>query len=219
MRMVREAAFLAGVALALPQPGGSLGAQAGPDDMAAVTRLLSDVRGAAPLYCELAARAVDGRVWWSSSGSGSGGALEVDSSAASLVRWIHHEHADARVVPRLAAAMRDSDACVRRVAGSMLGQVKHAAAYAALLSALDDTDAATRTVAAIGLGVAEHAAALQPLVVRLRDGSATVRRAAAWALGELEHRDAMLPLIDVLARDADARVRQAAAAALGKVAG
>jgi hypothetical protein len=190
---------------------------AAPGDTVALARLLADVRGARPLYCELVVRSVDGRSWWGSSGSGPGGPLEMDSSAASLLRWVHGGHDDASLVPRLTATLRDDDACLRRIAGSMLGHVRHPSARAALLTALDDENAGTRTAAAIGLGIAEHPAALQPLIARLRDPAPAVRRAAAWALGELENRDAMLPLIDVLGRDADARVRQAAAAAIGKV--
>lgn len=193
--------------------------QAVADDTASLARLLSDVRGASPLYCELAVRAVDGRTWWGSSGSGPGGPLEMDSSAAALIRWIHTGHSDARVVPRLVAALQGTDACVRRIAGAMLGHVEHPSARTALLSALDHENPATRASAAIGLGIAEHAAALRPLVARLRDASPDVRRSAAWALGELEQKEAMLPLIELLGRDADARVRQAAAVAIGKVTG
>ncbi len=190
---------------------------AAPDDTVALARLLTEVRGAQPLFCELVVRSVDGRSWWGGSGSGPGGPLEVDSSAAALIRWIHTGHDDARVVPRLTVALRDGDACVRRMAGSLLGHVRHPSARAALLSALDDDNAATRAAAVIGLGIAEHQPALQPLIARLRDPSPAVRRTAAWALGELEQKEAMLPLIDLLARDSDARVRQAAAIAIGKV--
>jgi hypothetical protein len=192
-------------------------AQAVADDTASLARLLSDVRGAPPLFCELAARAVDGRVWWGNSGSGPGGPLEVDSSAAALIRWVHTEHRDPRIVPRLASALRGPDACSRRIAGLMLGHVDHPSAHAALMSAIDDDNAATRNAAVIGLGIAEHQPALRPLIARLRDASAEVRRSSAWALGELEQKEAMLPLIELLGRDSDARVRQAAAAAIGKV--
>jgi HEAT repeat protein len=187
--------------------------QAVADDTASLARLLTDVRGAPPLHCELAVRAVDGRVWWGNSGS----PLEVDSSAAALIRWIHTEHNDPRIVPRLVAALRGPDACGRRIAGSMLGHVDHPSARGALMSAIDDDNAATRNAAVIGLGIAEHQPALRPLIARLRDASPEVRRSSAWALGELEQKEAMLPLIDVLTRDSDARVRQAAAAAIGKV--
>jgi HEAT repeat protein len=181
--------------------------------------LLTTVRGSPPLFCELAARTVDGRNWWGNSGSGAGGALEVDSAGAAIIRWIHSDGKDPRVVARLAPALRDPDACVRRIAASMLGRIDHPSAAAALIAALDDANAGTRAVATIGLGFAEDSRALQPLIGRLRDAAPSVRRGAAWALGELEDKAAMLPLIELLERDPDARVRQAAAVAIGRVTG
>ncbi|MEX2179542.1 MAG: HEAT repeat domain-containing protein [Gemmatimonadaceae bacterium] len=192
-------------------------------DTAAVARFLMAVRGADPLLCELAARSVDGRGWWSGWGGGGGSAsgapLEVDSAAAATIRRVHDAPSDARLVPRLAAGLRDTDRCVRRVSGSLLGRVKHAEATGALLSALDDTSAETRAAAAIGLGLAEEQRGVQPLIRRLRDASPDVRRSAAWALGAIEDRAALLPLIETLERDTDARVRQAVAWAIGNVTG
>lgn len=186
-----------------------------PDDTASLLRVLRAVRGADPLLCELAVRSVDMHGWWSRWGPISGDPLETDSTAAAIVRWIQRDHDDPRLVPPLTAALRDADACTRRVAGSFLGRVDDASARAALLAGLDDANPGTRAVAAIGLGLAEHHAAVQPLIRRLRDESADVRRASAWALGSIEDRAAMEPLIEVLQRDADARVRQAAAWAIG----
>lgn len=189
------------------------------NDTAALSRLLRAVRGADPLLCELATRSVDTHGWWSRWGPISGNPLEVDSTAAAIIRWIQEEHTDPRVVPQLSARLRDTDRCVRRVAGSFLGRVTHPTAIAALLGALDHESADTRAAAAIGLGLSEENAAVQPLTRRLRDPSAAVRRAAAWALGSIENKDALLPLIETLERDADARVRQAAAWAIGRVTG
>jgi hypothetical protein len=190
------------------------------DDTASLARLLEGVRGVNPLACELATRSVDMHGWWSNWANLSGNPLEMDSSAAALIVWIQRKHNDPAVVPRLRAAMRDADRCVRRVAGSFLGRVRHPSAVAALLTALDDPSPETRHVAAIGLGVSNEApGAVQPLVRRLRDDSPAVRRAAAWALGALEDREALSPLIDLLQRDTDPRVRQAAAWAIGEISG
>jgi HEAT repeat protein len=190
--------------------------QAATDDPENVSRLLTAVRGAPPLYCELAARLVDGRVWWSGSGTS---LIAVDSASAALIRWVHRKHADARVVPRLAAGLRDDDRCVRRVAGALLGHVDVPAAFATLVEALDHSDEGTRAAAVIGLGLSDDDRAVQPLIRRLRDASADVRRSAAWALGAIENRAAMLPLIELLERESDARVREAAAWAIGEVTG
>jgi HEAT repeat protein len=189
------------------------------DDTTALARLLDGVRGVNPLGCELATRSVDMHGWWSNWGDLSGNPLETDSASAALIFWIQRKHNDPAVVPRLSAAMRDADRCVRRVAGSFLGRVRHPSAVSALLVALDDANGDTRHAAAIGLGISEAPGALQPLIRRLRDESAVVRRGAAWALGALEQPEALLPLIELLQRDTDPRVRQTAAWAIGEISG
>lgn len=186
-----------------------------PTDTAAVEWLLRSVRGADPLLCEFAVRSVDQHGSWNRDGL-DGSPLEADSSAAAVVRWMQERHDDPTVVPRLTVAMRDGDACVRRVAASILGRVKHASAQAALVSALDDASAGTRQVAALGVGLGEIVEGEQALIRRLRDDSAPVRRAAAWALGALERPTAESALIDLLQRDPDPRVRQVAAWAIGQ---
>jgi hypothetical protein len=191
-------------------------AQASTDDPENVGRLLSAVRGASPLFCELATRLVDGRVWWSNSGTS---LIEVDSASAELIRWVHRKHTDARVVPRLAAGLRDEDPCVRRVAGSVLGHIDVPAAFATLTEALGHANEATRAAAAIGLGLSDQDEAVQALIRLLRDASADVRRSAAWALGAIENRAAMIPLIELLEREPNPRVREAAAWAIGEVTG
>jgi HEAT repeat protein len=188
-----------------------------PDDTASVSRLLGVVRGVDPVLCELMTRSVDMHGWWSNWGQLDGNPLEADSAGAALIAWIQHDHKDPVVVPRLRAAMRDSDACVRRIAGSFLGRVEHTSAVEALLGALEDPRAETRQVAAIGLGLSDSVRAIDPLVKRLRDDSPDVRRAAAWALGSLEATTALLPLIESLGRDTDPRVRQVAAWAIGQI--
>jgi HEAT repeat protein len=188
-----------------------------PDDTAAVSRLLGAVRGAAPLYCELVTRQVDQRGSWSHWGSMSSESLVTDTASAAMLVWIQRKHNDPVVVPRLRAALRDSDACVRRIAGSFLGRVDHPSALSALLSALEDSNAETRVVSAIGLGMSEETTAVDPLISRLKDSAPLVRRAAAWALGALEAKKAVAPLMALLTNDNDPRVRQTAAWAIGTI--
>ena len=208
------------VAIACARDGNAQGATLRkpvvPDDTAAVTRLLAAVRGADPFLCELATRNVDMHGWWSNGPPGSS-PLERDSSAAVMVRWIQRSHNDPAIVPKLRAALRDSDGCVRRVAGSFLGRVEHPTAIAALIGGLEDASADTRFVSAIGLGHSEGASAVQPLIRALKDADAPVRRAAAWALGAMEAVAALDALLTALERDSDARVRQAAAWAIGQL--
>jgi HEAT repeat protein len=190
-----------------------------PDDTLALTRLLGTVRGVDPFLCELATRAVDMHGSWSHWGPFESNPLERDSVSAALIDWIQTSHTDPAVIPRLRTAMRDSDACVRRIAGSFLGRVEHPGAVEALLAALDDPNPDTRVVALIGLGFAEKPQTLEALSRRLRDDSPAVRRVAAWALGALESAEALPALIEVLQRDTDPRVRQAAAWAIGEIDG
>lgn len=219
MRIAVAAAMVVGIACA--RDGNAQGAAArGPvvlDDTASVTRLLGAVRGADPFLCELATRSVDTHGWWSRGGPPGDSPLDRDSASAILVRWIQRDHNDPAIVPKLRAALRDTDACVRRVAGSFLGRVKHPVATTALLGGLEDANSDTRFVSAIGLGLSEEASATQPLIRALRDADPNVRRAAAWALGALEATTAEDALLTTLERDADARVRQAAAWAIGQL--
>lgn len=190
-----------------------------PDDTAALSRMLTAVRGVDPFLCELATRSVDMHGSWSRWGPFASNPLERDSAAAYLITWIQRDHNDPAVVPRLRTALRDADPCVRRVAGSFLGRVEHPSATSALLAALNDPSADTRSAAVIGLGLAGKPDVVDAVVGRLRDDSPAVRRAAAWALGSIEDRAAMLPLIELLERDSDPRVRQAAAWAIGEIGG
>jgi HEAT repeat protein len=186
-----------------------------PDDTAAVGRLLGTVRGAPPLVCEMTARAADMHGWFN--GRSGAEALVTDSASAALLDWVQRSHDDPALVAPLSSAMRDSDACVRRIAASLLSRVRHVSAVTAMTNALGDAGAGTREVAALGLGMAEAQGAGDALGRRLRDAEPAVRRAAAWALGELEVKSALPALIDLLARDTDARVRQAAAWAIGNI--
>lgn len=187
------------------------------DDTAAVARLIAAVRGSDPFLCELAVRSVDTHGWWSRWGSMGDSPLDRDSSAAAMVVWIQRDHNDPNVVPTLRAGLRDSDGCVRRVAGAFLGRVDHPSATSALTDALTDQNIDTRMIAALGLGLSEKESATQPLMAALRDNSPAVRRAAAWALGSIEARRAHDALIMLLEKDPDARVRQAAAWAIGRL--
>lgn len=188
-----------------------------PEDTAALSRLLSVIRGVDPLLCELAVKQVDQHGTWSRWGPIAGDPLETDSASAALIRWIQDDHNDPAVVPRLRAAMHDGDACVRRAAGSFLSRVEHPSATAALMDGLNDARADVREVAAYGLGMAEYKGALDALIARLKDSAPGVRRASAWALGSIEQRKAVPPLMELLSRDTDPRVRQIAAWAIGNI--
>ena len=191
------------------------------DSLAAA--LLATVRGADPVVCELAVRAVDGRHGWSSTAdelAGVGATLTPLQRAT--IQWAvddgdEEERPDPAAVEPLSAALRDPDPCVRRMAALKLGRSGHPQAIAALTTALGDAEPELRAVGALGLGYAEDPASIDPLGDVLDDGSPEVRAAAAWALGEIEDARAVPLLIPVLRGDADPAVRRVAAWALGSI--
>jgi HEAT repeat protein len=191
------------------------------DSLAAA--LLATVRGADPVVCELAVRAVDGRHGWSSTAdelTGVGATLTPLQRAT--IQWAvdggdEDERPDPATVEPLAAALRDPDPCVRRMAALKLGRSGHPRAIAALTTALGGAEPELRAVGALGLGYAEDPRSIEPLGDALHDDTPEVRAAAAWALGEIEDARAIPLLIPVLRGDADPAVRRVAAWALGSI--
>jgi hypothetical protein len=182
--------------------------------------LLETVRGADPVVCELAVRAVDGRHGWSSTAdelAGVGAALTPLQRAT--IQWAvdSEERDDAAAVAPLASALGDPDPCVRRMAALKLGRAGEPGGIAALRTALRASAVEQRSVGALGLGYAEDPAAIDELGDALDDSSPEVRAAAAWALGQIEDAGAIPLLIPVLRDDADPGVRRVAAWALGEI--
>jgi hypothetical protein len=193
-----------------------------PSDSLAVA-LLETVRGADPVICELAVRAVDGRHGWSSTAdelAGVGAPLTPIQRAT--IQWAvddedSQEGADPAAVEPLATALGDPDPCVRRMAALKLGRTGAPGGIAALRAAMRAPAAEQRSVGALGLGYAEDPATIADLGDALDDSSSEVRAAAAWALGQIEDASAIPLLIPVLRDDADPGVRRVAAWALGEI--
>ena len=119
-------------------------------------------------------------------------------------------------IAALTAALRDSDAEVRRAAANSLGQLEDKRAVPGLISALRDDDAQVRREAAWALGELGDKRALDGLATALKDPDAEVRHKAAWALGELNDESAA-PALAAALRDSDVDVRKTAAWALGEL--
>ena len=187
-------------------------------DSAYAVAAVEAMRGANPLLCELAARAVEGRNGWGGMDhSGSGSDLEADAQMRDVERWLNGGMRNARsIIAPLTPRLRDPDRCVRRAAATLLGRTRDDGAVSALLAALGSEDVGARQAAAIGLGFADKERAVQPLSRALADADAGVRSNAAWALGEIESRDAVPALVNAM-KDGDARVRRNAAWALGEI--
>ncbi|HKY60741.1 MAG TPA: HEAT repeat domain-containing protein [Gemmatimonadota bacterium] len=200
-----------------PESNGVAATQPGADaaDSTQAARLIEAARGAHPVICGLAARALD-RGWW-------GDGLRIEPAVSDepvsreVVDWtLAVREGDGAVGP-LAAVLADPDPCVRRLAARVLGRTESPEAAAALRWALDASSPGEREMAAVGLGFAGDDAAVAELVGALRDTEPKVRVAAAWALGQIESPDAIPPLAEALARDREAEVREAAAWALGEI--
>ena len=116
----------------------------------------------------------------------------------------------------LIAALRDSDAGVRRAAAHSLGNIESPRATEPLIAVLRDSDAEVRQNAAWALGNIEDRRAVEGLIGALRDESHEVRNSAAWALGNLEDPRAADALTAAL-KDESAEVRKSAAWALGQL--
>lgn len=184
-------------------------------DSALARRLVDAARGADPVVCGLAARALD-YGWWES-GMGVEPGVSDDPASAEVIDWALAPRQAAGAVGPLAGALADTDPCVRRLAARVLGRSRRPEAVVALRRALGSATDQEREMGAVGLGFAEDEAALPDLVEALRDPEPGVRIAAAWALGEIESPQAIPPLAEALAGDEEAGVREAAAWALGEI--
>jgi len=204
-----------------PGPAAQAAEPAVPSDTLAAA-LLATVRGADPVVCELAVRAVDGRHGWSSTMDelvGVGAPLTPLQRAT--VHWAvqgqDRPPGDEAAIDPLAAGLRDPDPCVRRMAALKLGRMRDPRGISELRAALAAPDPGLRAAGALGLGYAEDPATIGELGEALGDARVEVRATAAWALGAIEDERAIPHLLPVLERDADPNVRKAAAWALGAI--
>jgi cellulose synthase operon protein C len=101
---------------------------------------------------------------------------------------------------RLSAALRSSDADLRVMAASALGESGNDRAVGPLISALEDDDPNVVAATADALGALSHPSALRPLVSRLEDSSSWVRLAAVVAIGRLRD-PAALPALEQVIGD------------------
>ena len=184
------------------------GQRAAPIDVAA---LLTASRGAPPMICALASKAVRGYGW--------GGWGDAPSTPLSSVVSLTKDDFDSDQLPaadvqRLLAGLASDDACVREMSVRLIGTQKGEAVGAELVTRLTAADPNLRSVAALGLGLVEPGNALDPLIRALRDPVVDVRANSAWALGRIENGRALSPLAGLFNDDAE-KVREAAVAAVG----
>jgi HEAT repeat protein len=99
------------------------------------------------------------------------------------------QSANEAAVDGLIAAIKDSDAGVRRQVVRALAELGSQRAVPALIDALKDADVDVRVGAIRALGDIRDARAIEPVTQALKDGNVNVRRAAAMALAELSGTD------------------------------
>ena len=116
----------------------------------------------------------------------------------------------------LIAALRDSDAGVRRAAAQSLGNIESPRAVDGLIAVLRDSDVEVRRAAVWALGEIEDRRAVDALIPMLKDADPEVRKSAAWALGNIEDPRAADGLAGALS-DESVEVRKTAAWALGEL--
>ena len=161
-------------ALAVLLAPAMLQAQGGTQDR--TKALLDGMRGANAMQCELALQGMNG--WW-----GNGPEPGRDAVAMNVIYSTAHRDIEATSVTMLAAALKDTDLCVRRIASRLLGRSQLPAARARLLEATRDADPVTRRLGALGLGHMDDRTLTRDLVRLLDDRDPGVRAAAAWAIG------------------------------------
>ena len=119
-------------------------------------------------------------------------------------------------VPALIAALKDSDAAVRRAAVTALWNLNVTEAIPHLRAALNDSEAGVRVDAAWALGYLSTNEAVPELRAALHDNEAGVRSAAVLAIANLKMAEAV-PELRAALNDSEAAVRAAAASSLGRL--
>jgi hypothetical protein len=124
---------------------------------------------------------------------------------------------DARAVPALGEALRDSNKNVRFYAAYALGEIKDAKSANALLDALHDPDWNVRDQAAWALRELHNPKLAAPLAAMLKEKDADVAH-IMWLLREIGGEEAFAVFVASL-KSENAIVRRAAAEALVKIGG
>ena len=119
-------------------------------------------------------------------------------------------------VDALIAALKDSDAGVRRAAAHALADLNSRRAAPALADAMKGADPELRATIVSALGELGDSSVAPALRDALKDESASVRARAASALGEIGDRGSVDALIAAV-KDKSADVRKRAVSALGEI--
>jgi HEAT repeat protein len=184
-------------------------------DTTMLNEFLAKLRGVDPLICQLVGRSLNNR--WGPYMSGlmisSNGPAFADGA---LLEWVNRFEIDRAMVPRLRAALADTDGCVRQTAAQVLGRAQVVDLSAELRAELTSTNPRTREAAVSALGYFDKQSGLDEARAALRDADMGVRKAGVWALGMIESSEAVSALAE-FAADPDPGLRRMVAWALGNI--
>jgi hypothetical protein len=186
-----------------------------PDDVYA-RELLEAVRGANGILCGAIDRSFDTGYWSHSLTS----IIETDFTdqrSADVARWIGKRKFGEAVLPVARAGMSSPDACVRRIAARIAGNVKTPRLHERLSAELGSSEARVRSAAIFALGFGDNVESIPVLRDHLQATDRNIRVATIWALGSIGDASVTPTLVSLLERDSDAVVRSAAAWALGRI--
>lgn len=174
-----------------------------------IAELIGSARGAPPMMCALASRAVRGFGNWLEAPVSP---IQVDKEKLYTDRAeLTREDTDL-----LVQSLSSDDACVRELAVRIVARRGDESVTREFISRLSGPTESVREVAALGLGIQEPVAAVDPLIRALRDEGSGVRANSAWALGMIENGKALSPLLGLVGDRAEI-VRVAAVHAVGRL--
>lgn len=180
-------------------------------DAVIATHLLQSVAGANPVMCAAVERAFQTGSWGMQVLPADGATAEEDETA----RWIGRDHLERGALEPARQALASADACTRRVAAHIAGNVAVPDLERELDAELSSAVTATQVAAIMALGYSEQRSAAPRLRRMANASDRSVRLAAIWALGSIEDEGSSGVLINLLRNDSDADVRRLAAWALG----
>ena len=185
------------------------GSPAAPEVESGIAELIGTARGAPPMICALASRAVRGFGNWNDAP-----VSPIQVEAARL----YTDRAELAREDRdlLVQSLSSDDACVRELAVRLVARRGDESVTREFITRLGSPVESVREVAALGLGIQEPVAAVDPLIRGLRDQGAGVRANSAWALGMIENGRALSPLLSLFGDRAEV-VREAAIHAVGRL--
>jgi len=167
-----------------------------PEGAMDVRELLASARGVAPAVCSLAS---DGASNWG--GGWDAPDVDVRSDSRRTLRNLRNGEITDAEGRALLDALTSDDACVRYLAGTLIGRSGDKSFVPELSGKLESQSAVERAGAARVLGLLGDRLAVDPLMHALRDATPAVRANAAWALGRIGERRATQEIAGLL-RDA-----------------